>query len=103
MEERRALFHLGVVYNTSAKKLEKIPSIIKKIIDNTDKARFDRANFKKFGDFSLIFEVVYYAETADYYEYMNINEKIHLDIAKAFQREKIKFAYPTQKVLLEKG
>ncbi len=103
MKERRALFHLGVVYDTPVKKLEKIPSIIKKIIEDTDKARFDRANFKKYGDFSLVFEVVYYAETSDYYEYMDINEKINLEIAKAFKKEKIEFAYPTQTILLDKG
>ncbi|MFW6014247.1 MAG: mechanosensitive ion channel family protein [Nanoarchaeota archaeon] len=103
LKERRALFYLGVVYATPIKKLEKIPSIIKKIIEDTENARFDMANFKKYGDFSLIFEVVYYAETSDYYEYMNINEKIHLEIAKAFKKEKIEFAYPAQKVFLEKG
>ncbi len=101
LEERRVVFSLGVVYGTPVKKLEKIPKIIKQIIDKVEKARFDRAHFSKYGDFSLNFEIVYYAETADYAEYMDINEKIHLGIARAFEKEKIEFAYPTQKIFVE--
>ncbi|MGM5482189.1 MAG: mechanosensitive ion channel family protein [Nanobdellota archaeon] len=103
LEERRVVFTIGVVYSTPVKKLEKIPGIIKEIIGNTQKARFDRANFKSYGDFSLVYEIVYYAETADYNEYMDINEKINLGIAKEFEKEKIEFAFPTQTIQLQKN
>ena len=103
LEERRVVFNLGVVYGTPVKKLEKIPKIIRDIIDNVEKARFDRAHFRTYGDFSLIFEVVYYAETPEYNEYMDINEKINLEIAKAFEKEKIEFAYPTQTINLNQA
>ncbi len=102
LQERRVVFHLDVVYGTPVKKIEKIPKIIKQIIEKVEKARFDRAHFSKYGDYSLVFEVVYYAETADYAEYMDINEKINLEIAKAFEKNQIEFAYPTQKVYFEK-
>src|SRR5690606_7759873 len=60
MHERRAIFSLRVTYQTPADVLEKIPGMIKTIIEGIDQTRFDRAHFKSFGNFSLDLEVVYY-------------------------------------------
>lgn len=103
MEKRRVVFNLGVVYGISSEKLKKIPSIIKEIIENVEKTEFDRSNFATYGDFSLNFETVYYIDSSDYNEYMNIQEKINLAIYEKFEKEKIEFAYPTQTVFVEKA
>ncbi|MFW6383298.1 MAG: mechanosensitive ion channel family protein [Nanoarchaeota archaeon] len=103
MEERRVAFTIGVTYETSVAKLKKIPKLIEDIINKTDNATFDRANFKSYGDFSLIFEIVYYVGTDDYNEYMNTHEKINLAIAEKFQKEKIQFAYTTQTIYMGKS
>lgn len=100
MEQRRIVFTIGVVYDTAAEKLKKIPGIIKKIIESQTGVRFDRAHFTGFGDFSLRFETVYIILSADYNIYMDKQQTINLDILEAFEREKIGFAYPTQKLLL---
>jgi len=102
LKERRISFSFGVKYNTSQEKLGKISEIIKKNIDNIDKARFDRAHFKKFSDSSLDFEVVYYVEEADYTKYMDIQQDINMGIKGEFEKEKIEFAYPTQTIYIEK-
>ena len=102
MERRRVLYNLGVVYGTPQAKMEKIPEMIKKIVDDVKNVDFDRCHFKTYGDFSLNFEVVYYVNSSEYNEYMNLNQKINLDIYKAFEKEKIEFAYPTQTVYMEK-
>jgi small-conductance mechanosensitive channel len=56
MYERRVVFGFRVLYQTTAEQLERIPEIVKKIIEGLDKVRFDRAHFFKFGDSSLDFE-----------------------------------------------
>jgi small-conductance mechanosensitive channel len=100
MDRRRVVFTLGVVYSTTHEKLQKIPTIIKDIISLQDLTTFDRAHFAKFGSYSLDFEIVYFIESADYVLYMNTQESINLKIFKAFEEQKIEFAYPTQTVLV---
>ncbi|MBR9690705.1 mechanosensitive ion channel family protein [Candidatus Woesearchaeota archaeon] len=102
MKKRRIVFPIGVIYETPSKKVEKIPKIIEDIIKKTDGLTFDRAHFKAFGDFALIYEVVYYVNSKDYSKYMDSQQKINFAIKKAFEKEKIEFAYPTQKVYVSK-
>ncbi len=102
MKERRVVFKIGVIYETPLEKLKKIPEIVKGIIDSIDKARFDRCHFVNFGDYSLDYEVVYYISDSDYLTYMNIHQKINLELVKKFNEEGIEFAYPTQVVYVEK-
>jgi len=96
MAERRIVFAFGVVYQTPADKLEAIPDMVREIIESLDTTRFDRAHFKKFGNFSLDFEVVYYVLVADYNVYMDIQQQINLALYRRFEQEGIEFAYPTQ-------
>jgi small-conductance mechanosensitive channel len=100
MDRRRVVFTIGVVYSTTHEKLQKIPRIIKDIITSQELTTFDRAHFATFGPYSLGFEIVYFIESADYVPYMNTQEAINLKIFKAFDEEKIEFAYPTQTVLV---
>lgn len=98
MEERRTVFTIGVTYETSSKKLKKIPSIINKIISEYENTRLDRAHFISFGDFSLNFEIVYFTKTPDYKKYADIRQKINFAIKEKFEEENIEFAYPTQTI-----
>jgi len=102
MEQRRVVFNLGVRNETPNEKLEKIPALIKGIIDKVDQSRFDRAHFIRFGDFSLIFEIVYYVETRDYNKHMDIQHEINLAINELFGKEGIEMPYPTQMILMKK-
>jgi len=102
MYERRVVFNLGVVYQTPHEKLQKIPQIVREIIEQQHPVRFDRAHFKSFGDFSLNFEVVYWVQNPDYTVYMDIQQAINLEIYRRFAEEGIEFAYPTQSIFVEK-
>jgi small-conductance mechanosensitive channel len=103
MELRRVPFQLGVTYDTSLEKLKAIPRWIKEIIEKTPGARFDRAHFAAFGDFSLTLETVYYVLSADYNVYMDTQQQINFAIKEVFEREGVEFAYPTQTVLVRSG
>lgn len=96
MQERRVEFHLGVTYQTPHEKLEKIPGIIEQVIDEQENARFDRAHFEKYGDFALIYEIIYYVQAPEYRLYMDIQQGVNLEIYRRFGEEDIEFAYPTQ-------
>jgi small-conductance mechanosensitive channel len=98
MEKRRASFTLGIVYQTSAEKVQRIPDMLRQIVLQHPKAVFDRAHFKSFGPSSLDFEVVYFVLDREYNVYMDIQQKINLEIMKRFEGEGIDFAYPTQTV-----
>lgn len=95
MQKRRILFTLGVTYDTPLAKLKMIPDIITKIVNENEICNLDRVNFHKFGDYSLIFEVVYYVLDPDYKVYMDIQQKINFEIKESFEKEGIEFAYPT--------
>ena len=103
MYERRVVFSVGVVYQTSHEKLTKIPPIIKKIIENQEQTRFDRAHFKEYGSYALNFEIVYWIENPDYNIYMDIQQTINLEIFQQFKREDIEFAYPSQSIFINDG
>ena len=102
MEKRRVNFSFGVTYDTKLKLVQKIPSMVKKIIDSIEGIEFDRAHFTDFADSSLLFEVVYYISGSDYSVYRDIQQKINLDLMAAFEKQKIEFAFPTRTVYVKK-
>lgn len=98
MAKRRVVFKIGVVYETKCEQLREIPTIIKNIIEGIEDAEFDRAHFFSFGDFSLIYEVVYYVLSPEYTKYMDVQQAINLAIKEEFEKRGIEFAYPTQMI-----
>jgi len=103
MYERRVVFTLGVTYQTSYENLQKIPEMIKAVILKQANVRFDRAHFKSYGDFALIFEIVYFVLVPEFNIYMDIQQSINLELFQLFAENSIEFAYPTQTLFLEKS
>ncbi|HBO16691.1 MAG: MscS Mechanosensitive ion channel [Candidatus Moranbacteria bacterium GW2011_GWE2_35_2-] len=102
LKRRRVSFNLGIVYGTKIEKLKKIPEIIKGIIEKEELASFGRVHFRDYGDFSLIFKIIYYVESGDFKDYMNVRQNINLAVYEAFEKEGIDFAYPTQTIMVSK-
>lgn len=100
MQERRIVFSFGVVYQTPRAMLEKIPDIVREIIDARDDTRYDRAHFFRFGPSSLDFEVVYNMLVPDYNPYMDAQQYINLELVRRFEELGVEFAYPTQTIYL---
>ena len=101
--ERRCAFTLGVTYDTPSEKLQRIPDLIREIVESREHTRFDRCFFMAFGDSALNFDSVYYVLAPDFKTYGETNHAINLEIVKRFGEEGIEFAYPTQKVYFEGG
>jgi len=102
MHQRRVVFSLGVTYQTPAEKLERIPSLIRAAIEAQELVRFDRSHFASYGDSALNFETVYYVESSDYTQHMDILQAVNLQIYRTFEEEGIEFAYPTQTLFVAK-
>jgi len=103
LQERRAVFAIGVTYDTPADKLERIPELIRQAIEAQADARFDRAHFKSFGASSLDFEAVFYVLKPDYNVFMNVQQAINLQLVRSFAGQGIEFAFPTQTLHLHGG
>ncbi|MFQ5934919.1 MAG: mechanosensitive ion channel family protein [Acidiferrobacterales bacterium] len=103
MFQRRIVFSIGVVYQTPYDKLKAIPDMLREIIEAQEQTRFDRAHFKSYGDFALLFEIVYYVKVPEYNIYMDIQQTVNLAIFQRFEQAQIEFAYPTQTLFVEKG
>ncbi|HZJ11218.1 MAG TPA: mechanosensitive ion channel family protein [Methyloceanibacter sp.] len=95
MAERRIVLVLGVTYDTPADKLERIPGMVKQIVEAQSQARFDRTHFRSFGDSALEFEVVYFVLSADYTVYMDVQQAINFCVLRTFEEQGIGFAFPT--------
>lgn len=104
MQERRISFEFGIAYETPVEEIERIPDTVREIIAaSSPETRFDRAHFKSYGDSALQFEVVYYVLDPDYNKYMDIQQRINLELLKCFRARGIGFAYPTRTLYFASG
>lgn len=96
MQERRVLFEFGIAYETPLEDVERVPQMVREIVEASALARFDRAHFKSYGDSALQFEAVYYMLDPDYGKYMDVQQRINLELLRRFRESGIGFAYPTR-------
>jgi small-conductance mechanosensitive channel len=101
MLERRIVLTHNVTYETPLAQLERIPKIIRAIIESQPDTRFDRSHFARHGAASLDFETVYYVLSPDYNRYMDIQQAINLRLHRELAELGVEFAYPTQRLFLE--
>ena len=98
MQERRIASQFGVLYETPLPLVKEIPDIVRAIFADIDGARLDRVHFTTFGDSALLFDVVYYIESADYTQYLDRQQRFNLELMERFAAKGIEFAYPTQTI-----
>lgn len=103
MSERRIVFQFGITYETPHERAKEVPGVMTRIFEAIDGARLDRAHFTAFGDFALLYEVVYYVESSNYKRYLDIQQKINFELMDRFSELGIEFAYPTQTLYVKQG
>jgi len=101
MQERCITFGFTVPFSTPADRLERIPGLVRGIIESVDKVRFDRAHFKDLGGNAYGFEVVYWVREPDYRLYMDSQQAINLALVRAFEKEGVQLAYPAQTLTVD--
>jgi small-conductance mechanosensitive channel len=90
--DRRVTFGLNVIADTPAAKLAAIPAMLREIVEREQPIRFDRAHFAAISDSAMKFEVVYVVLSPDYGLYMDIQQRINLEILNRLEAEEIKLA-----------
>lgn len=91
MQKRCVTFKVEASYYTSNEKLKRIPDRIQEIINKIDNTKLGRVHFKEFSDWGLVYEIVYYVLNADFNLYMDIQQRINLEIKESFEKEGIGF------------
>jgi small-conductance mechanosensitive channel len=99
--DRRVVFTISVSQETPLAQVQRIPGLIRSLIEAHPDVRFDRSHFAKISAASFDFEAVYVVKTSDYNRHMDILQEINLRLIEAFEKQGIALAYPMQRLYLE--
>jgi small-conductance mechanosensitive channel len=97
--ERRNVFSTDVTYDTPTNVVQRIPSMIREIVETQAPVRFDRSHLSAYTESGLRFETVYYVLDPDYNKHMDIQQVIFLTLLERFRSEGIDIALPTRVVV----
>jgi small-conductance mechanosensitive channel len=100
--EQRALATIRVTYATPGEKLRSIPELLEGIVREFQHARFERCHLKTLGDSCLQFELSYFVQQPKINPLLDLQQAVNFRIIDEFRRLGIEFAYPTQRVLVER-
>jgi MscS family membrane protein len=94
----RRLTNISITFDTPPEKVEKAVQIIRNILDNhegMDPEFQPRVYFSDFNPASLNILMLYWYHPPDYWGFIAFNGRVNLQIMQAFEKEGIKFAFPT--------
>ena len=94
----RRLTNITVTYDTPPEKVEKAVAIIREILENHEGMDPDfppRVYFNEFNDASLNIMMIYWYFPPNYWDFLDLSERVNLRIMRAFEAEGIEFAFPT--------
>jgi small-conductance mechanosensitive channel len=100
MSERRVVFSTSITYETPIELVERVPGLIREIVESQPGTRFDRSHFARHAAASLDFETVYFVLSADFNRYMDVQQAINIRLHRELVRLGVEFAYPTQRLLI---
>ena len=99
-ERHHAKFVLGIAYETPVDTLERVPAILRELVEAHGGA-FARAGFIGFGASALTFEVEFDSSSPDFQHFYDLRHAVGLAILNRFGSENIVLPYPTQQVRLQ--
>lgn len=102
MPEQRILATLRVAYGTPPDRLAGIPKLLETIVRAQSNTRFERCHFISIGESSLRFELSYFVQEPRLHPMFDLQQAVNLRIIDEFAKQGIEFAYPTQRVVLDR-
>ena len=96
LARRRIVMTLGVAYYTPPETCERIPAMIRDVVEAHDKCALVRCGLANFGASSLDFEIQFDVSSELYDEVFNARNDVSIGILKSFDEAGIDFAFPTQ-------
>ena len=102
-EERRVKFMLQLTYESKSTDILNIIDEIKNaILKNEDTSEELNVNFTDFDSSSLNILVIYFVTSNLYEKKIEVKQAINIQIMEIVERNRCKFAYPTQRLFLDK-
>ena len=103
----RRTSNITITYDSGHTKASRAVEIIKEVLADVPEVSSNpdtvpKVYFNEFNDWSLNIYMSYWVRPADYWLYMQVNERVNLEIMKRFEGEKIEFAFPSQTLYLKK-
>ena len=95
-DERRFILRFGLVYQTPPESLERVPLMVREIVQRHAHARLVRCGVVALSPSSLDFELEMRIATTDYDLAFATRSRVCIEILTAFGTAGIHFAYPTQ-------
>lgn len=94
---RKVVLKLGLIYETTADKIQNGMKALQEIVDNNDQLEENAViSFTEFGDFSLGILFIYYIKKDG--DIMGAQTEVNMEIKKRFEELEIEMAFPTQTV-----
>lgn len=100
MPERRQLFRLRLAYDTPPDALDAVPAIVERVVRAQTGTRFLQCLLSTLGPDALEFETIYYLANRPDVPVGQTTDAINRGILREFAAAGIRFAYPTQQLLL---
>lgn len=101
-KKRMAEFTVGVCYDTSREKIEKVSCAFRELLKNDDEIEDEPivVRLSGFGASSIDILVRYYTKTTDPLEFLKVTEKINLEIITIMEENGVEFAFPSTTVYM---
>jgi small-conductance mechanosensitive channel len=94
LAQRRVVLSFGLACNTPADAVQGVPETVKALITQSPHLRCDRVHFKRIGEASLDFEVVYTVLKPDFILHMDEQQRINLALMRSLGSQGIEIAFP---------
>jgi len=101
--EQRALATIRIDYTTPPDKLQAIPKLLENIVREHQNVRFERCHLIALGDSALQFELAYFVQQPKLNPLLDLQQAVNFRIIDEFHRLGVGFAYPTQRVVVDRG
>jgi len=101
LSKRRVITCFNVPLKTPGELLRKIPGIVQKVVEEKPLASFGNTNLKNLGDYSFVWELVYFVNSTEWSDYIATRTEITIAIKEQFDRHGIQLCYPTSHILSE--
>ncbi|MFC1737770.1 mechanosensitive ion channel family protein [Planctomycetota bacterium] len=103
----RRTSNITITYDSGYKKARRAVELIKEILSgfpevNTNPDFAPKVFFNEFNDWSLNIYMTYWVAPADWWVFLDVNERVNLEMMKRFEDEQIEFAFPSQTLYLKK-
>lgn len=90
--KRRTKISLNIPFSTPSIRLEKILNSIKNIVETDDRIEFKRSNIVKIDGKNLILEIDFYVNTSEKGVFLDLQQKVLLDLKRLLEKEKVDLA-----------